>query len=243
MTVVTKNLSDLDYPGRLVMIGKNRDGGIVIVYSVTGRSPASQARRITKKDNTLWVEPTDEKLLVSGNRELLVYPAVILSDGIAVSNGRHTPDIHSSLGSNRSPMEVLSVSLKKWNYEPDEPAFTPRIGGCVSPGGSAALAVIKRSSDGSAIRLYTEFQPVGGKGKWIATYSGENRDPLPSFEGEPVEIEIGENTAQEMAESDYESLKPRTDERDFRVSVACVCRKKPPYDRDEVFIINRKERV
>ena len=67
------------YPGRIIIIGTAPAGQRVVLYSITGRSPSSQARRleIDKQAGSIFVKPTDEETLKTGNPDLLVYPAVI----------------------------------------------------------------------------------------------------------------------------------------------------------------------
>ncbi len=84
------------YPGRIIIIGTAPAGQRVVLYSITGRSPSSQARRleIDKQAGSIFVKPTDEETLKTGNPDLLVYPAVICKAGaIAVSNGKQTGDV------------------------------------------------------------------------------------------------------------------------------------------------------
>jgi hypothetical protein len=76
----------------------------------------------------------------------------------------------------------------------------------------------------------------------ISTYEGENKDPLPAFIGEPVDIEIKSKKADELAEAVYSALEPEEGEEDFRVSVACVFSSNLSSDEYEVFIINKHER-
>lgn len=240
MSRIFENLSSLDYPGRLIIIGKDRsEKNIIAVYAITGRSPSSQARRIEQNEDVLWVKPTEKNMLDKDKLELLIYPAIFLSQGIAVSNGKQTKDIESFLKQSKNPVEVLTSSLKGWEYEPDPPIFTPRISGCVVSTGTAALSIIKRTADGSSERNAFEIPLEAGKGKMISTYRGEDRNPLPSFVGEPLDVEFVEKTAEMTANAVYKSLKPKAYNKDYRVSVACVFSKIPVSAEYEVSIMNR----
>jgi len=238
-------ISVMPYPGRLIMIGQDKSGKkIVVFYAVTGRSPSSQARKMTWEKDSLWVKPTDREIIKKGNIDLLIYPALfVLPQGLAVSNGKHTVDIMASLNHSRNASEVLAFSLQKWDYEPDEPAFTPRISGCVLSSGSAALGIIKRAENGDPIRNIFEFPLMRGKGKLIATYSGRDTDPLPSFEGEPLEIDIKNETPIEAAEMIYAAMAPAEKNRDFRVAAACFYVDKKQPETFVYHIINRQERT
>jgi IMP cyclohydrolase len=245
MTQGLESLSSREYPGRIVVIGQDSSGvNTVIIYAITGRSPSSQARKLVVEDNAIWVKPIDEKTLKKGNIELLVYPAIQFApQGIAVSNGKQTSDIGTALTQYQNPVEVLSSSLSTWDYEPDSPIFTPRISGCVLAGRKAALGIIRRGPDGTSQRKFYEIQLTAGRGKMIATYSGKNVDPLPPFTEEPVEVGIQVKRADEMAEVVYDALGPEAGMDDFRVSVACVFTSDFASRQEEIYIINRHERI
>jgi IMP cyclohydrolase len=236
-------LRDKEYPGRVIIIGRDLQGkNCVIVYAITGRSPSSQARMIEITAEGAWVKPTDEEILAKGNRELLIYPAILYGQGIAVSNGRQTVDIRDRLSPQRDPVDILSSALNHWKYEPDAPTYTPRISGCVLPGGKAALGIIKRHTDGSSARDYIRIPMLPGEGKMIATYSGKNKDPLPSFEGEPQDVSLIYGTPEETAQAVDSALKGPKPEQDFRVAVACVFYEEHRPADLNISVINRSEK-
>jgi len=243
MTQVLENLSSREYPGRVIIIGRDKTGdNEVVIYAITGRSPSSQARKLELEEDAIWASPTDEDALKKGNIDLLVYPAILFvpDRGIAVSNGKQTSDIVSHLLKSQKPLEILESALSQWDFEPDEPIFTPRISGCVLSGKGAALSIIRRHSDGSSSRNFFEVPLVSGRGMMVATYRGEDRDPVPSFIGEPVEVEIHKKRADDMAEAVYDALEPEPGKRDFRVAVACVYSSKASAGQNEIYIINRE---
>jgi IMP cyclohydrolase len=233
-----------EYPGRLIIIGQEKNrGNILAVYAITGRSASSQARKLVREAETIWVKPTDKDLLKQGNIELLIYPSVFcLPQGIAISNGKQSVDVMACLGQGESAAEVLAFALKNWDYEPDAPTFTPRISACILPNKSAALSLIKKASDDSTLRNIYEFSLAPGKGRMVMTYEGENIDPLPAYAGEPQEIDIEGTSAQEIAENVYESLAPTEGGKDFRVAVACVFGIDMLSGEFETHIINRSDR-
>ncbi len=238
-----KKLSSMEYPGRLIILGKDLNGSnVVVVYAVTGRSPSSQARKIIAKQKGAWVEPFDEMTLKKGNVDLLVYPAIQISKGIAVSNGKHTSAIRDCLIQHKNPVEVLSNALENWDFEPDAPNYTPRISGCVIKPEKAALSIIKRASNGLSQKNYYEISLIKGKGKMIATYTGENFNPLPFFEGEPFDVDLKENSAEETAEAVYKALSPKKHEKDFRVSVAVLFADTTKFEKYAINVINRHDR-
>jgi IMP cyclohydrolase len=244
MNPAFKNLAAMDYPGRVIILGRSRDGKTVVVYAITGRSPSSQARKLEWSEDGVWVRPTDEETLKKGNIDLLVYPAMLyFPGGVAVSNGKQTADVRRALEHASNPLSVLSASLTAWEYEPDPPIFTPRISGCVLPGPKAALNIIKRGTDGAAVRDSFELTLLPGKGKMISTYDGVNKDPLRSFTGDPLNVNIDGTDSAQTAEAIYESLKPSGAGPDFRVAVACLFAGDIAGNQYEVSIINRHERT
>ena len=239
-----ENLARRNYPGRIIIIGKDNVGeNVVVIYAVTGRSPSSQARMLYREGDALWVRPIEEEGLEQGKVELLVYPAICLSQGIAVSNGRQSLDIKSRLAHSQNPAEILASALSNWDYEPDPPIHTPRISGCVVTSKRAALSVIKRGEDGSSIRNIFEVPLIEGRGWMISTYQGENKDSVEPFSGEPQELEFEPNNPNDMAEAVYNALAPRKGEKDLRVAVACVFSPDMEKGEFDVFIINRIERI
>jgi IMP cyclohydrolase len=216
-----ENLAKMEYPGRVIVIGKSLEGDGIVMYAITGRSPSSQARLLERdrSKNRILVKPTDEETLKSGDPDLLIYPAIIIGEGIAVSNGKQTADINPLFREKKQPTEILASALKNWEYEPDEPNYTPRISGCLFNG--AALSIIKREDDGSVLRNYFEIPLIPGRGKMIATYTGINENPLPSFFGEPVDVGLPYPDAEKAAQAMYEALGP-DNEKDFRVAAVAV---------------------
>lgn len=224
MTEPLEALANMEYPGRFIIIGQNPAGINLIAYGVTGRSPSSQARRLVaeKDGREVYVRPTDENIVNQGNRDLLIYPAIIARDnGIAVSNGAHTTDIVKNL-SRTSPSHVLSQGLKDWIYEPDAPNFTPRIAACVKDGKRFATHIIKKGESEEPYTMNHSFTLNPGRGNLVATYTGVNQDPLPSFESHGLEVQIPWETAQAAVQGIYDVLAPEHPEKDFRVGVAVV---------------------
>ncbi len=236
------NLSRMIYPGRLLALGRDRsDEHHVVLYAITGRSPSSQARRLVEENGAVWTKPTDPEILKKGNPELLVYPAIVFTRGIAVSNGRQTSDIDSAALA--GAVSALDAGLRSWTYEPDAPIYTPRISGCIGPSGSAALSVLKRGPDGEPLRSFHELSLRPGWGAFVSTYAGDNCEPLAAFSGEPLELEFAEDSPEATARAAYEALRPDGRAEDFRVAVACVFARRADLSRRRLSLINRNERT
>jgi IMP cyclohydrolase len=237
-------LKNTEYPGRIIILGQAKEGdSIIAVYAITGRSASSQARKLDHTKDTIWVKPTHRNVLQREDVDLLIYPSLFfLTQGVAISNGKQTVDIMACLGQSKSAAEILAFALKNWDYEPDEPSFTPRISGCVLPNTNSALSLIRRAPDGSSLRNVYEFSIAPGKGKMIMTYRGENIDPLPSFHGEPLDVEINDQSAEDVAQSVYGALGKTKEKKDFRVALVCLFCRDFPSGKFDIHIINRFEK-
>lgn len=237
-------LENMQYPGRVIIIGRDSSGeNNVVVYGITGRSPSSQARELVSEgEATIRTRVTDPAQLKEGNEKLLIYNCIRrCHDGLVVSNGVQTDLVCETMrelkdkGLSATPAEILAKSFARpclvagkkegefidlTSYEPDGPTFTPRISGCVMKG--AALSIIKRAKDGSTTKQFFEVPLIRGKGKLITTYAGDNVNPLPSFRGDPIDVQLEGGTAEEVADAVYRSLTSPDLKKDFRVGVAVV---------------------
>jgi IMP cyclohydrolase len=256
-TIELEAIGRITYPGRIIIIGRGGTGEHdVVVYGVTGRSPSSQARRLVHEGGgTVRTEVTDPDVLREGNEQLLIYPCMRpLTGGLAVSNGAQTDLIWETASElmKRPPFppaaEILRRALDRSStidgidlnqYEPDPPAFTPRISGLLA--GDAALAIIRRAEDGTTHKDIYEVPLTAGRGRLLATYAGDRRDPLPAFEGPPAEVGLAGRSPQETAELVYDALGPWIYCEDLRVGVAVLFRQVRT-GRMNVAIINRVEK-
>jgi IMP cyclohydrolase len=237
-------LSVLRYPGRGIILGSCLSGSCsAAAYFITGRSASSQSRKLEWEGRTIWTKPTDLEKLKTGNPELLIYPAAIAEAGLAVSNGRQTSDIAGRMASARSPQEALSSALEGWDYEPDPPIFTPRISGCLFPDGRAALSIIRLTADGASRRDFFEVPDRPGRGQFIATYRGGDKDPILAWPGAPREVSLEFSSATELAAAVYDGLAPQGGGPDYRVACAAIFIGRNTPQAISVHIINRQERT
>ncbi|MFC1741810.1 IMP cyclohydrolase [Nanoarchaeota archaeon] len=228
-------LERMDYPGRGVMVGVTSEKDVFGVTFVQGRSPSSQARRYAQANGKIWTEPTDKKTLAKGNPDLLLYNCIMWHGGvIALSNGKQTDSILANTLAGIDPVYEpadfagsLEECTRQWNYEPDDPNFTPRISGRITmqtsylEDNTMALGIIKRRKDGTAYRKTYDVSPEAGtdegKAFFITTYTGVNANPLPSFKGAPQSIPIDSITVDDLCHEVGEMLNP-----DLRVAVAVM---------------------
>jgi len=229
-----------EYFGRLIGVGLTTEKKIFLLYGVTGRSPASRARRLVRRKEGIFTEPLAEIALSPGQRELLVYPAIIFNQGVALSNGQQTRAIAEKLAlGGDNPETILKEALAGWSYEPDAPIFTPRISACLVAGGSLAMAIIRRGENGQSLHEYYSLDLNPGEGYLLATYQGPNLQPPPSFSGPPLNFTTSKLKAGEILAEFYEALAPSEGKEDFRVAATSVTLSWPRLEVQEIEIINR----
>ena len=192
------------YPGRGIVLGRSADGQkAVIIYFIMGRSGNSRNRVFEATGDGIRTRAYDESKMVDPS--LIIYhPVRRVGEVTVVTNGDQTDTIRDSLLAGKSYIDALRTRC----YEPDGPNYTPRISGMVRPDGSYRLAILK-SADGNPAccrRFFYEYDaPIAGQGHFISTYQTDG-DPLPSFEGEPRTVELGDETAAALADRLWNSL-------------------------------------
>ena len=173
-------LKNNPYPGRGIAVGKDR-----VYYFIMGRSENSRNRVFVKTEDGIRTEAHDPAKMKDPS--LIIYhPVRETQGGLIVTNGDQTDTIRD-YGDFRK-------ALMTREYEPDFPNYTPRISAMVYPDGSAELSILKEKN-GRCLReffCYEGFEE--GKGVFLSTYQGPG-EPLPSFAGEPLEIDMPEPDA------------------------------------------------
>ena len=175
MTDFLELLRSNPYPGRGIAVGKDR-----VYYFIMGRSANSRNRIFVTTPDGICTEAHDPSKMVDPS--LIIYHPVRRMDGaLVVTNGDQTDTI-VEFGDFRA-------ALMTRRYEPDEPNWTPRISAICYDDGRFELSILKHR-DGGCLREFFSYESCGeGKGYFISTYAGPG-DPLPSFTGEPVEIDM-----------------------------------------------------
>lgn len=197
-------LSGNPYPGRGILLGCSADGRrAVIAYFIMGRSENSRNRVFEITEDGIRTKAFDESRMTAPS--LIIYHPVRVVDGTTiVTNGDQTDTVADAFRSGGSWVRALRTR----EFEPDGPNYTPRISGMVRPDGSYRLAILK-SADGDPAccrRFFYEYDaPIAGQGHFISTYQTDG-DPLPSFEGEPRTVELGDETAAALADRLWNSL-------------------------------------
>jgi len=180
MTDFLAFLKNNPYPGRGIAVGKNR-----VYYFIMGRSENSRNRIFTLTEDGIRTEAHDPAKLTDPS--LIIYHPVRRAGGdLIVTNGDQTDTIRD-FGDFRK-------ALMTREYEPDDPNWTPRISAILHDDGSFELSILKHA-DGRCLREFFCYEGCDeGKGYFISTYEGPG-SPLPSFRGEPMEIDMPEPEA------------------------------------------------
>lgn len=175
------------YPGRGIAVGHHR-----VYYFIMGRSENSRNRIFERTEDGIRTKAFDESK-VSDPSLILYHPVRSSPLGLIVTNGDQTDTIRD--------MGCWRRALMTREYEPDGPNWTPRISALLRPDGSFELSILKRT-DGRCLRCFYSYEGVGeGRGYFLSTYQGDG-NPLPSFAGEPLEIDMPE------PEAVWEALNP-----------------------------------
>ncbi len=203
---LTALLQDNPYPGRGIVLGRSADGAFAIAaYFIMGRSENSRNRVFVPTEDGIRTQAHDPAKMTDPS--LIIYhPVRMAGRGLIVTNGDQTDTVRDYILSGRTFVEAL----KSRTFEPDDPNFTPRISGLLSPDGSFQLSILK-SADGNpacCCRCFYHYDaPLAGEGRFIHTYQGDG-SPLPSFEGEPVRIALEDPNPDALADRVWTALNP-----------------------------------
>ena len=185
---IVKLLRENPYPGRGIILGRSEDGGrSVLIYFIMGRSENSRNRVFERTGDGIRTKAFDPSKMTDPS--LVIYhPVRVFEDRTIVTNGDQTDTILEYLTGGR---DFRSALLTR-EFEPDPPIYTPRISGLADRDGSYQLAILKSACGNPecCCRFFFEYSdPIPGLGHFVSTYQTDG-DPPPSFNGEPVPVEI-----------------------------------------------------
>lgn len=191
MVSLQQELMENSYPGRGIVLGKSGNGKYAVsAYFIMGRSVNSRNRIFVQDGEGIRTQAFDPSKLEDPS--LIIYaPVRVLGNKTIVTNGDQTDTIYEGM----DKQLTFEQSLRCRKFEPDEPNYTPRISGIIHlENGSFnyAMSILKSNhGDPDSCRRYTFAyeNPKAGEGHFIHTYMHDG-NPLPSFEGEPKEVEI-----------------------------------------------------
>ena len=180
MTDFLAFLKNNPYPGRGIAVGKDR-----VYYFIMGRSENSRNRIFSLTEDGIRTEAHDPAK-VKDPSLIIYHPVRRMGDSLIVTNGDQTDTVRD--------FGDFRAALMTREYEPDEPNFTPRISALLNADGSFELSILKHR-DGRCLREFFCYEGCEeGKGYFLSTYQGDG-SPLPSFAGEPLEIDMPEPEA------------------------------------------------
>ncbi|MEG1427533.1 MAG: IMP cyclohydrolase [Oscillospiraceae bacterium] len=190
---IIKELQDNTYPGRGIIIGTSACGAkAVIAYFIMGRSVNSRNRIFVPQDDGIRTQAHDPAKL--SDPSLVIYaPVRTLGDKTIVTNGDQTDTVYEFLQRG----ETFEAALRTRTFEPDPPNYTPRISGILErkDGSFTYKLSILKSDNGNPDapqKQFFEYTAQKGIGHFIHTYRCDGNPRIPSFDGEPDEIEIRE---------------------------------------------------
>jgi len=158
-----------------------------MLYFIMGRSANSRNRVFEKTDDGIRTKAHDPAKMTDPS--LVIYNPVRVFDGrTIVTNGDQTDTIRDFLSNG----EDFRAALNTREFEPDAPNYTPRISGLIERDGSYSLSILKTTENNTecCLRTYFEYsRAIAGLGHFLSTYETDG-DPLPSFTGEPIPIDI-----------------------------------------------------
>ena len=176
MQELTELLRNNPYPGRGIVVGKG-----CVYYWIMGRSFNSRNRIFSLTDDGIQTEAHQPEL-VEDPSLIIYHPVRSMGDALVVTNGDQTDTIVEK-GSFREGCMARE-------FEPDAPNFTPRISAIVNANGSFELSILKHQANGRCLREFFAYEAADeGVGYFISTYDGDG-NPLPTFSGEPREVEL-----------------------------------------------------
>ena len=204
---IAEELNSMDYHGRGIMIGKSADGKhAVTAYFIMGRSENSRNRVFVEDGEGIRTQAFDPSKMTDPH--LIIYaPVRVMGSKTIVTNGDQTDTIYDLM----DKQMTFEQSLRTREFEDDAPNFTPRISGIIHLDDGKmnfAMSILKSADgDSSSCQRYTYAysNPIAGKAKFIHTYSGAG-NPLPSFEGEPKNIELPDISIDEMTKLIWDNL-------------------------------------
>lgn len=191
MISLEQELLSNPYPGRGIVIGRSEDGKkAVTAYFIMGRSENSRNRVFVEDGEGIRTQAFDPSKL--SDPSLIIYaPVRVLGNRTIVTNGDQTDTIYELMDKEFT----FEAALRTREFEPDGPNYTPRISGIMHIENGKydyAMSILKSNNgDPSCCNRYTFTydNAKAGEGRFIHTYKC-NKNPLPSFEGEPKVVEI-----------------------------------------------------
>ena len=194
------------YPGRGIVVGKSADGRHAAgAYFIMGRSENSRNRVFAATEDGISTQAFDPAKLKDPS--LIIYhPVRRLENRLIVTNGDQTDTVRDGLLAGES----FSQALTRRCFEPDGPNWTPRISAMLTFDGgdfTYEMSILKSAdAEGTACSRFTFSYPaLSGVGHFLHTYVTDGNPVIPTFQGEPERVTIG-NDPEAFASQVWDSL-------------------------------------
>jgi hypothetical protein len=202
-------LGSRPYPGRGIVLARQKSDVLAVSTFISGRSAESQARKVVRVGNDCHVQPTTN----SAEDPLRHYATIAATPEVLFAgNGRHVTTLaKAGLDSELSPEPFLELE-----YEPDAPIYTPRIVIAANPAPMPDLAIVviaSRGADGRTghlVKRIVDLDP--GQALVVHTYDGNVETPKATGYGATVRLDD-----QSLTDTIWNALDGR-----FRVAVATI---------------------
>jgi len=206
MKTIAQAVGATSYPGRGIIVGKSADGSkAIFAYFIMGRSVNSRNRVFTIEEDGMRTRAFDPSQMKDPSL-VIYYPVRRVDNKLIVTNGDQTDTIRDALVNGGCFISALNTRT----FEPDAPNYTPRISAMATfenDDFTLQMGILKAAdAEGSkALRAYYLYEGVNaGTAYFLHTYKCDG-NPIPSFEGEPEEITMG-NGMNEVAEEIWNNL-------------------------------------
>ena len=199
-------LAQNPYPGRGIVVGKSADGRhAAVAYFIMGRSENSRNRVFAATEDGIRTQAFDPAK-VKDPSLIMYHPVRRLENHLIVTNGDQTDTVRDGLLAGES----FSQALTRRCFEPDGPNWTPRISAMLTfEGGDFTyeMSILKSAdAEGTACSRFTFSYPaLSGVGHFLHTYVTDGNPVIPTFQGEPERVTIG-NDPEAFASQVWDSL-------------------------------------
>lgn len=175
------------YVGRIVSVGRTKDGRLAALYRVSSRSFPNREAQV--KENVVAIVPRQGSEGDVYKNPYIAYNCLkVVGDTVVATNGSQTDPIAEKIGMGLPVRDAFVSVLLALDYEKDD-YNTPRIAASVTRGVDAGVLGVVREDGVEVVRLSL----ARGECYYVATY--ETNRVLPAQRGE-----FDAATAQEGAE-------------------------------------------
>lgn len=153
------------YVGRIVSVGKTKDGRLAAMYRVSSRSFPNRKAQVLAEDKIAIIPKGGFENDIHKNPYIAYNCLRLVGKYAVVTNGSHTDMVAEKLQAGMSPRDALISAMFGMDYEHDH-LNTPRISAIVEKGSDQGyLAIIRHDA-----LLVRPFTLKDGEAYYVATY-------------------------------------------------------------------------